>query len=96
MNSVSKSVKTYVNVGHGVAFAHVLAPGGGPGFDWERILQGVLGEAVRTGISFSLVPRRLDKIHTVLLGTFKEKSIMRLLMVVFDKVRLHLLLMLLL
>jgi hypothetical protein len=96
MNSVSKSVKTYVDVGHGVTLAHMLAPGGGPRLDWEGILQGVLGEAVSAGVSLGLVPRGLDKIHTVLFGTFEEKSVMRLLMVVLDKVRVHLFLMLLL
>lgn len=96
MNSVSESVKTYVNVGHGVTFAHMLAPGGGPGLDWEGILQGVLGEAVRAGVSFGLVPRGFDKIQTGLIGIFKEKPVMRHLMVVLHKVRINLLLILLL
>ena len=78
-----------MNVGHGVTLAHMLAPGSSPGLNRERILQGILREAVRTGIRLSLIPRRLDKIHTMLFGTVEEKSVMRLLMVVLDKVRVH-------
>ena len=90
MKRVSEGVKTYVNVRHGVAFAHVLAPGGGPGLHREGVLKCVLCEAVRAGISFGLFPRRFDKIQTGLIRIFKEKPVMWQLMVGLDKVRINL------
>lgn len=91
MNEVSK---TYVNVGHGVTLTHMLASCGGPRLDWEGVLQGVLREAVGAVVSFGLVPRGFDKIHTGLVGIFKEKSVMRQHLVILHKVRFNLFLLL--
>ena len=75
-----------------MALSDMLTPRSCPRLNWEGILKCILSETVLPFVSLHLLPIRLDDIKSSLVRVLEEKAVMRLLMMLFDEIRIRLLL----